>query len=135
MKYLHLLLTLLMFALLSACASQQNKTHADSVSRPNVKAVAAKKRMPANSVVKTDKSIIDGQAVDGQVIGVPLSGGKFFRLKIGMALAEVEKLIGSTNRHWKHHGEKVSSYSHEGVLTFSYGKQYLLTRILVNRIE
>lgn len=144
MQNRHLILMVLMAALLSACASRQVKTVAAPASRPPAKEISAKETIPAKEVIKTEEPL-----VDSNIIGRPLPGGKFSRLKIGMTLKQVEKLIGSPNRQWKHPGEKPSispshdsdhgdiqySYTHEGVLTFSHDEEPLLTRILVNRVE
>jgi len=138
MKYLHLLLVLLMISLLSACASQKEKALEMTKHKQDARVLPVTKRMPAKSLAKAAN-------VDGDVIGTPLPGGQFAKLKIGMTLDEVKKLIGSPNKNWKHHGKKESresaywdikySYAHEGVLTFSHSNEYFLIRILVNRVE
>lgn len=126
MKYRHLLLIVLTATLFSACASRQAKTDDTS---SGAKPAAA--------------------TVEGEIVGKPAPGSKFAKLKIGMNLKQVEKLIGPPTKQWQHPTGKASipfyfgpdrwviqySYKKEGVLTLNYGEEQLLTRIEVNKAE
>ena len=129
MKSRHLILVALVAALSSACASRNEKTAAAPAKE------SAQKAAPA--------------APEGEIVGKPASGSKFAKLKLGMTLKQVEKLIGPPTQQWQRPTGKMAipfyfgpdrwvmeySYKKEGLLTFNYGGDQLLTRIVVNKNE
>lgn len=128
MKRIPSLSLVLAVLLVSACATKQESAAPESKS-----ATAA----PAQ------------QAVEGEIVGKPAPGSKFSKLKIGMTLPQVVKLIGPPTKQWQHPTGKASipfyfgpdrwllkySYKGEGLLTFNYGGDQLLTRVEVNKAE
>jgi hypothetical protein len=86
---------------------------------------------------------------EGEIIGKPAKHSKFAKLKLGMPLKDVVAKIGPPTNEWKHPTGKASipfyfgadrwviqyAYKHEGVLTFNYGGDQVLTRIEVNKAE
>ncbi len=140
MKHPYLVLIVSTAVLMSACASHQAKTEAPE-SAPPAKAAPAKEPPKKEAVKK--------EAPEGEIVGKPAPGSKFAKLKIGMTLAQVEKLIGPPTKQWQHPTGKVSipfyfgpdrwviqySYKHEGILTFNAGEDQLLTRVEVNKAE
>jgi predicted small secreted protein len=130
MKHRYLLLIIIAATLLSACASRQAGTDNASAGQ------AAKDKNKAASV-------------EGEIIGKPAPNSKFAKLKIGMTLPQVEKLIGPPTKQWQHPTGKMSipfyfgpdrwviqyAYKGEGVLQFNYGEEQFLTRIEVNKAE
>src|SRR5512135_806360 len=88
MKPAHLVLIVLTVALASACASKQAKTDA-SESAPAAKAA------PAKDSGKKEA------AAEGAIVGKPAPGSKFAKLKIGMTLKQVDKLIGPPSSEWQ----------------------------------
>ena len=132
MKHGYLLLIIIAATLLSACASRQASTDSASAGQ------AAK-----------DKNKAAAASVEGEIIGKPAPNSKFAKLKIGMTLPQVEKLIGPPTKQWQHPTGKMSipfyfgpdrwviqyAYKGEGVLQFNYGEEQFLTRIEVNKAE
>ncbi|MFH0934596.1 MAG: hypothetical protein V1879_05265 [Pseudomonadota bacterium] len=126
MKHAQLFVIALAAVLATACASKQQQAE------PAAKAPAAAQ-----------------ETVQGEIIGKPAPGSKFSKLKIGMTLAQAVKLIGPPAKQWQHPTGKASipfyfgpdrwvlqySYKREGLLTFNYGGDQLLTRIEVNKAE
>ncbi|MBU0622006.1 MAG: outer membrane protein assembly factor BamE [Gammaproteobacteria bacterium] len=126
MKHAQLIAVVMAAMLASACASKQDKA------APTAKAPAAAQ-----------------ETVQGEIVGKPAPGSKFSKLKIGMTLAQAVKLIGPPTKQWQHPTGKASipfyfgpdrwvlkySYKREGVLTFNYGGDQLLTRVEVNKAE
>jgi hypothetical protein len=139
MKYTHLLLIALAVVLSTACVSREAKTEAPEQAAP-VKPAPPKPAKPAPA---------KPEAAEIEELGKPAPGSKFAKLKIGMTLAQVEKLIGHPTRQWQHPTGKASipfyfgpdrwvvqyAYKGEGVLTFNSGGEQLLTQIEVNRAE
>lgn len=133
MKHINMLLIVITAASLTACASRQAST---STTEPE--APPSSKAAPAKS-----------EAVEGAIVGKPAKGSKFAKLKIGMTLAQVEKLIGPPTKQWQHPTGKNAipfyfgpdrwviqySYKGEGILTLNSGGDQLLTRIEVNKAE
>ncbi len=131
MKNAHLVLLVVTAVLASACASKQVKTGA-AESAPTSKAATAKEAAP-----------------EGAIVGKPAPGSKFAKLKIGMTLAQTEKLIGPPTNQWQRPTGKAHipfyfgpdrwvierAYKGEGILTFNYGEDQLLTRIEVNKAQ
>ena len=39
--------------------------------------------------------------VSRDIVGTPLAGGKFAKLKIGMSMPQVDELIGAPDRQWQ----------------------------------
>jgi hypothetical protein len=136
MKYVHLVLIVLTVALASACASKKAKTDT-SENAPAAKSAPAK---------ESDKK---EAAPEGEIVGKPAPGSKFSKLKIGMTLAQVERLIGPPTRQWQRPTGKAHipfyfgpdrwvyeyAYKGEGILTINTGGDQLLTRIEVNKAE
>lgn len=137
MKQAYLVLIALTVALTSACASRTAKTETSEPAPPAKQAPV--KAAPAKPV----------PAAEGAIIGKPAAGSKFAKLKIGMTLAQVEKLIGPPTKQWQHPTGKASipfyfgpdrwvikySYKGEGVLTLNSGGDQVLTQIEVNKAE
>jgi hypothetical protein len=81
------------------------------------------------------------------VVGSPLDGGKFAKLKIGMTVKQVEELIGAPDWTWQQYTGAESTpyytgsdpwlvqytYKSEGMLTFNLSQEKVLIRMLVNR--
>ncbi len=136
MKHAHLAVIMLMVSLTTACAIPQERTISPE-SEQKVE-IAPPKEM------KREKP-----AAEAELIGEPAPGSKFAKLKIGMTLKQVEALIGLPVRQWHHPTSKALIpfyfgpdrwviqyvYQGEGVLTFNYGEEQLLTRIEVNKTE
>lgn len=132
MKHINLVLIVITAASLTACATRQAAT-TESESAPAAKSAPAKKEA----------------APEGAIVGKPAAGSKFAKLKIGMTLPQVEKLIGPPTKQWQHPTGKNAipfyfgpdrwviqySYKGEGILTLNSGGDQLLTRIEVNKAE
>ncbi len=147
MKHAYLILALFTVALAGGCASQPAKTETPEkvppVSKPAPAKESTRKEAAKKEVVKKESP------VEGEIVGKPASDSKFAKLKIGMTLNQVEKLIGPSTKQSTHPTGKASipfyfgpdrwiiqySYKHEGVLTFNFGGDQMLTRIEVNRAE
>lgn len=145
MKQGHLALIALSAALLGACASHPAKPDAKSHSTAVKASPAAKAAADSETPATKDSTA----ATSSNIVGKPLPGGKFAKLKIGMPQKQVEELIGTPDRQWRQPvGDETAtyysgterwlvqySYKNEGVLTFTSGQEKLLIRILVNRAE
>ncbi len=158
MKLTHLALIVLVAALTAACATPEKKTETGEAA-PAAKPVPAKPApakvvpkpapAPAPAAEIVTESGVPAAAPEAETAVKPVRGVKFARLKIGMTLKQVEKLIGRPARQWQHPTSKVSipfyfgpdrwviqyAYKGEGVLTFNSGGEQLLTQIDVNRAE
>ena len=147
MKRLHWVFFALIVALLCSCVSHQPQVDAKSKttivvkSSPVAKTLPAKEAAPVKEIVKDEQSLMSAD-----IVGKPLQGGKFAKLKIGMGKEKVEETIGAPDRQWQQNtGDSTPyytgtdrwliqySYRNEGMLTFS--QDHLLIRILVNRAE
>lgn len=142
MKHAYLVLIVLTAALTTACATRQAKTETSESEPPATKSAPAKES-PKKEAAKKEAP------VEGEVVGKPAAGSKFAKLKIGMTLSQVEKLIGPPTKQWTHPTGKASipfyfgpdrwviqySYKREGVLTLNSGGDQVLTRIEVNKAE
>ncbi|MBI5007070.1 MAG: hypothetical protein HZB95_08075 [Nitrosomonadales bacterium] len=136
MKHIDLVLIVITAASLTACASKQADTGAPASA-------------PASKTAPAKESARKEAAPEGAIVGKPAAGSKFAKLKIGMTLAQVEKLIGPPTKQWQHPTAKASipfyfgpdrwvlqySYKGEGILTLNAGEDQLLTRIEVNKAE
>ncbi len=146
MKHARQVFILPIIALLTACAANPVKTE-EPVSAP-VAAPAPVKEPPKKEVVR--KEVVKKEvAAEEEPAGKPGPGIKFAKLKTGMTLNQVKKLIGAPARQWQHPTEKASkpfyfgpdrwviecSYKGEGRLTFNSGGEQLLTLIQINRAE
>jgi hypothetical protein len=141
MKHVHPVLVVLTAVLATACASQQAKTETPE------KAPAAK-AAPAKEIAKKETVTKEAPAASA-IVDKPVSASKFAKLRIGMTLTQVEKLIGRPTKQWQHPTGKASipfyfgpdrwviqySYKGEGVLTINSGGEQLLTHIQVNKAE
>ena len=130
MKFGHLIFIVFAALLSSACASRTAKTDTAPATESAKKTAA-----PA--------------APEGEIVGKPASGSKFAKLKLGMTLKQVEKLIGAPTEQWQRPTAKMAipfyfgpdrwvmeySYEKEGLLTFNYGEEQFLTRVVVNNDE
>lgn len=139
MKFSHLILIVFAAILSSACASRTAKTDTAPATTD-----AAKKDAKKESAKKTDAA-----EPEGEIVGKPAPGSKFAKLKLGMTLKQVEKLIGPPSQQWQRPTAKLAipfyfgpdrwvmeySYKKEGLLTFNYGEEQFLTRIVVNKDE
>lgn len=140
MKQAYLVLIALTVALTSACASRTAKTETAEPA-PSAKQAPAKAAPAKPAPAKAEP--------EGTIVGKPAPGSKFAKLKIGMTLAQVEKLIGPPTKQWQHPTGKASipfyfgpdrwvikySYKGEGVLTLNSGGDQVLTQIEVNKAE
>jgi len=98
-------------------------------------------------VLSKEPSKEDQSFVNLTIVGSPLDGGKFAKLKIGMTMKQVEELIGAPDWSWQQFtGEESTpyytgtdrqlvqyTYKSEGMLTFSSSQEPMLIRMLVNR--
>ncbi len=89
----------------------------------------------------------DHSFISLKIVGSPLDGGKFAKLKIGMTIKQVEELIGAPDWTWQQYTGSDSTpyytgtdpwlvqytYKSEGMLTFNQGQERVLIRMLVNR--
>ena len=149
MKHARQVLILLIAALMTACASSRVKTETTESARVAAPVPAPAREVPRKEIVKKEvvkKEPVAEEAGDSGKLAV---GSKFAKLKVGMTLGQVTKLIGAPNRQWQHATEKASkpfyfgpdrwviqcAYKGEGVLTFNKGGEQLLTLIQVNRAE
>lgn len=142
MRYAYVLFA----ALLCACTSHPSKPDAKPHSAPAVKASPAAKTTADSETLAPKES---PAATSSNIVGKPLPGGKFAKLKIGMSLKQTEELIGAPDKQWRQPvGDETATYysgterwlvqyayKNEGVLTFTSGQEKLLVRILVNRAE
>ena len=134
MKHINLVLIVITAASLTACASRQAAT---------TEPASTSKSAPAKENARKEA------APEGAIVGKPAPGSKFAKLKIGMTLPQVEKLIGPPTKQWQHPTGKNAipfyfgpdrwviqySYKGEGILTLNSGGDQLLTRIEVNKAE
>ncbi len=151
MKLAYLIPIILSAALFSACASRNAKTNEAPTAAPAQAAAAAK---PENAKTNEAPTAAPTQAAAaakpvGEIVGQPSPGSKFAKVKLGMTLKEVEKLIGPPTKQWRNPTGKVAipfyfgpdrwvvqySYKGEGKLTFNYGGKQLLTGVVVNKAE
>lgn len=142
MKHAYLVLIALTVALSSACASRTAKTETSEPAPPA-------KQAPAKAAPAKPAPAKAEPAAEGAIVGKPAAGSKFAKLKIGMTLVQVEKLIGPPTKQWQHPTGKASipfyfgpdrwvikySYKGEGVLTLNSGGDQVLTQIEVNKAE
>lgn len=147
MKHAYLILALFTVALAGGCASQPAKTETPEKIPPVSKPAPAKESTRKEAAKK--EAVKKEAPVEGEIVGKPASDSKFAKLKIGMTLNQVEKLIGPSTKQSTHPTGKASipfyfgpdrwiiqySYKHEGVLTFNSGGDQVLTRIEVNKAE
>lgn len=136
MKHINLVLIVITAASLTACATRQAAT-------TESESTSTSKSAPAKESAKKEA------APEGAIVGKPAPGSKFAKLKIGMTLPQVEKLIGPPTKQWQHPTGKNAipfyfgpdrwviqySYKGEGILTLNSGGDQLLTRIEVNKAE
>ncbi len=156
MKNMHLVLVVLTAALTTACVSREVKPEIPEKA-PVAKAAPAKEIARKEAAAKeaaakeaaAKEAAAREAAAESAVANVPTPGVKFAQLKTGMTLNQVEKLIGSPDKQWRHPTEKASiafyfgpdrwvikyAYKGEGVLTFNSGGEQLLTNIEVNKAE
>ncbi len=161
MKNVHLVLVALAAVLATSCALQQAKTEipekAPAAKAPAAKEIAKKEAAAREAAAKeaaareaaAKEAAAKEVGAESAVANVPMPGIKFAKLKSGMTLNQVEKLIGTPDRQWRHPTEKASiafyfgpdrwvikyAYKGEGVLTFNSGGEQLLTNIEVNKAE
>jgi filamentous hemagglutinin family protein len=128
--------------------SNQSKADPKSGSSPSAKAISAAlalaetDSLPAKELTKEDSSF-----VSLNVVGNPMDGSKFAKLKIGMTLKQVEELIGAPDWTWQQFTGAESTpyytgtdpwlvqyrYRSEGMLTFNLSQERVLIRMLINR--
>ena len=138
MKYAHLILIASTAVLVSACASKHAKNEAPD-SAPTAKPA------PAKDSGKTATA----PAPEGAIVGKPAPGSKFSKLKIGMTMKQAQSLIGPPTNQWQRPTGKAHipfyfgpdrwvlecAYKGEGILTFNYGEDQLLTHMEVNKAQ
>ncbi len=119
--------------LLAGCASQPAK---QSAAAPEPAKPAASTQAAATDSGRAQKSV-DG-SFEGEVIGKPVAGSKFSKVKIGMSFREVTRLIGApddmqryeTGKRWipfyfGNDAQRVETlYRGEGCLTFTGGNVF-----------
>lgn len=150
MQYWNLVIISFFAITQGACTSLQTKPVAKLTTTPTVKSTTAvKSQQVKESASPTDSSNDAQEIISIDIIGKPLPGGKFAKLKIGMSKEQVEAIIGAPDRKWQQATGKdstpyysgtdrwliQSTYANEGMLTFNLSPQHLLIRILVNRAE
>ena len=128
--------------------SAQSKADPKSGISPSAKAIAAVIALAeSDSVPVKESAKEDSSFVNLKIVGNPLDGGKFAKLKIGMTMKQVEELIGAPDWTWQQYTSAEStpyykgtdsqlvqhSYKSEGMLTFSSSQEPQLIRMLVNR--
>ena len=103
--------------------------------------------MLADSTFIQEPGNVRHAVVNTNVVGNPLDGGKFAKLKIGMTIKQVEELIGAPDWTWQQYTGAESTpyyngtdpwlvqytYKSEGMLTFNLSQERVLIRMLVNR--
>ena len=152
---IHLAISTVCLIFLFGCVSEQKaettKPPAETIKSKPAPALPAKKptkeptKEPTVQAVKSADGLIDGE-----IVGTPAPGSKFAQLKIGMALGQVENLIGRPNdTDSRFTGKQFQPfyfggdtrrleafYKNEGQLTFSNIRQNsaadTLIRIMVN---
>ena len=104
-------------------------------------------RAPSGAVVREVRSYDD--RFDGEISGTPAPGSKFAQIKIGMELAQVQKLIGTydelysqdTGKRWipfylgSEARRIIVHYKGEGCLTYSGGTTWGGGKNVVLRID
>jgi hypothetical protein len=147
MKHARRVFILLIMALMTACASVQMKSEVPE--SPPVATPAPVKEPPKKEIIKKEVIKKELVAEEPEDAGKPVAGHKFAKLKIGMTLSQVKKLIGMPNGQSQHPTEKAAkpfyfgpdrwviqcSYKGEGMLIFNSGGEQLLTLIQVNKAE
>jgi hypothetical protein len=128
--------------------SNQAKAETKFGSSPSAKAISAALALadtdaaPAKELAKEDPLY-----VSLNIVGNPLDGSKFAKLKIGMNMKQVEELIGAPDWTWQQFTGSESTpyytgtdpwlvqytYKSEGMLTFNLSQERVLIRMLVNR--
>ncbi len=151
MKLAHLVLVLTA-VLMTACITREvqpeapEKVPAAKPAPPKAPAKAAPAKESVKEVPKVEVAP-ESEVVAASAVSAP--GAKFAKLKIGMTLDQVEKLIGPPTSQSTHATEKASiafyfgpdrwvieyAYKGEGVLTFNSGGEKLLTQIEVNKAK
>lgn len=135
MQLSNIAVVLIATTLFVGCASKPAKTDASPKASATGSATATNSTKTKNTA--------------SAVVGTPAARSKFAKLKIGMSAAQVTKLIGQPTKQWKHPTGKASipfyfgddrwvlqySYKGEGLLTFNYGGDQLLTQMTVNKEE
>lgn len=118
------------------------ETNPTTSQSPTIKVLLADS---STSTQESDKVV--HAVVNRNVIGSPLDGGKFAKLKIGMTIKQVEELIGAPDWTWQQYTGTESTpyytgtdpwlvqytYKSEGMLTFNLSQERVLIRMLVNR--
>jgi hypothetical protein len=128
--------------------SNQAKVDTKFGSSPSAKAISAALALAdTDSALGNDLTKEGHSAVTLNVVGNPMNGSKFAKLKIGMSIKQVEELIGAPDWTWQQFTGTDSTpyytgkdpwlvqytYKSEGMLTFNLSQERLLIRMLVNR--
>jgi hypothetical protein len=135
MQHSNLFIVLVAATLFVGCAAKPAQTAAS----PKVSAADA----------ATAKSSSNQKNDEPAIVGTPTARSKFANLKIGMTAEQVTKLIGQPTKQWTHPTGKAAipfyfgddrwalqySYKGKGLLTFNYGGNQILTRMVVNKAE
>ena len=150
MKHLKLITLLILLSWLSGCASHETKIVAKPKSAPAEKGYIPEKVSPSKeSAPAKDGAKGVNKLFSPEIVGMPLAGGKFAKLKIGLPVKEVESLIGLPDWQWQQPTSEDTTpyytgtdrlliqyaYKNEGILTFTLSQEHSLIRILVNRAE
>jgi hypothetical protein len=162
MKYAYVALIVLTATMTTSCASIKEKLGTSESAPPAAKTATEKEKARKEEARKEEAKKEEARreearkeearkkaAAEGEVVGKPAAGSKFAKLKLGMTLSQVEKLIGPPTKQWQHPTGKASipfyfgpdrwviqcAYKHEGVLTFNSGGDQVLTLIEVNKAE
>jgi hypothetical protein len=151
MKIWNLIAISLFLSWLSACASHETKIEVKPKSIPPTAKTLPSEKAPPSKDLTLGRDIVrdSNKLFSAEIVGKPLAGGKFAKLKIGRPVKEVEALIGLPDRQWQqptsvdttpyYSGTDLMliqyAYKKEGILTFNLSPEHFLIRILVNRAE
>ena len=114
-------LPILIFLLFAGCAHKP----APSETASNDKTTPTKQAKNKNSNTKQDnKTAKEDGKPEGEIIGVPASGSKFAKLKLGMSQDQVKALIGPADDDWSYPTAKMAIPFYFGDDRWEYGQHY-----------
>jgi hypothetical protein len=149
MKYWVSAIIGLTVTLVTGCAMIQKNTETEPVGPVNEIAPTKEKAKEKIKEIVKESSKKEPGGSEAEITGKAAKGSKFGKLKIGLTLGQVEKLLGTPTKQTQHATSKASipfyfgpdrwviqyTYIGEGVLTFNSGGEQLLTQIDVNNAE
>ena len=131
----------LLALVMAGCASKPTTSdNSSTTSQPQTSQSSAKASSGKESAAAESSGVL---------VGKPAPGSKFSKLKFGMTYRDVVAKIGAPGNQWQRPTGKSAipfyfgddrwvlecSYKGEGVLTFNYGGDQVLTGISVNKDE